>query len=166
MVVEWRRMALYTSINGLANLGQILPWDWDLDTQVSGATLEHLAKNFNRTVHRYVSEDQKTRREYLLDVNPDYTERDRGEGWNIIDARWIDIRNGLYIDITGLSETQPAIDPGIWICKNFHRYRIRDLYPMRESLFEGVPALIPYAYERLLVDEYESKSLVLTEFEE
>ena len=132
---------------------------------MSGATLEHLAKNFNRTVHRYVSEDQKTRRDYLLDVNPAYVERDRGEGWNIIDARWVDVRNGLYIDITGLSETQPASDPGIWMCKNFHRYRIKDLYPMRESLFEGVPALIPYAYDRLLVEEYESKALVLTEFE-
>ncbi|OCL03410.1 hypothetical protein AOQ84DRAFT_381647 [Glonium stellatum] len=145
--------------------GKMLPWDWDVDTQVSGATLEYLGKNLNRTIHHYVSEDKKVKRDYLLDINPWMWERERGDGMNIIDARWIDIRNGLYIDITGLSETHPDVAPGVWSCKNYHRYKTSDLYPMRESIYEGVPAKIPYAYDKILTEEYQQKALVLTEYE-
>lgn len=145
--------------------GKMLPWDWDVDTQVSGATLEYMAKNLNHTMHHYKSEDGKVKRDYLLDVNPWAWERVRGDGMNIIDARWIDVRNGLYIDITGLSETQPDIMPGTWSCKNNHRYKTTDLYPMRESMYEGVPAKIPYAYDRILTEEYKQKALLLTKYE-
>lgn len=84
---------------------------------------------------------------------------------NIIDARWIDVRNGLYIDITGLSELQPDTNPGVWSCKNFHNYRTKDLYPMRDSVYEGVPAKIPYAYDKILLEEYREKAMTLTEYE-
>ena len=142
---------------------KLLPWDWDIDTQVSGETLDYLAKHLNQTKVPYRS--GSTRRKYLIDVNPWVWERDRGDGMNIIDARWIDTHNGLYIDITGLSETQPDVAPGIWSCKNFHHYRTRDLYPMRESTFEGVAAKIPYSYDKLLKQEYNQKAFVLTEYE-
>lgn len=143
---------------------QRLPWDWDLDTQVSGATLHYLGQNFNQSVHHYVSDDGKIKRDFLLDVNPWIWERERGDGMNVIDARWIDKRNGLFIDITGLSETHPDTSPAVWSCKNYHRYRTSDLYPMRESVFEGVPAKIPYAYDKILTEEYQQKALVVTEF--
>lgn len=144
---------------------KILPWDWDVDTQVSGATLENMATHHNRTIHEYVSEDQKIRRKYLLDVNPWSRQRDHGDGANIIDARWIDMKNGLYIDITGVSELYPAEKPEIWSCKNFHHYHVRDLYPMRQSVFEGVPAKIPYAYSQILVEEYKLQALANTIYE-
>ncbi len=36
---------------------------------------------------------------------------------------------------------------------------------MRETEFEGVPATVPYAFEKILiVDEYGAKSLVTTEW--
>jgi LicD family len=139
---------------------KILPWDWDVDTQVSGATLQYMAEHHNQTIHEYTSEDETFQRTYLLDVNPWSRERDPGDGANIIDARWIDTTNGLYIDITGLSEVYPDQKPGIWSCKNFHDYQLRDLYPMRESLFEGVPVRIPYAYDQILVEEYRLQALV------
>lgn len=104
-------------------------------------------------------------RTYLLDVNPYSTQRYQGDGMNIIDARWIDVRTGLYIDITGLSELNPESEPGIWQCKNEHRYRTRDLYPMRESVYEGVPAKIPYNYNGILLEEYGVRSVILTEYE-
>lgn len=145
-----------------ADLPQILPWDWDVDTQVSQATLEHMALHHNQTIHDYVSEDNQFHRKYLLDVNPWSKQRDRGDGANIIDARWIDLTNGLYIDITGLSEVDPDQKPDIWSCKNSHDYRVRDLYPMRESVFEGVTAKIPYAYDEILVEEYQPRALAKT----
>lgn len=143
---------------------QMLPWDWDIDTQVSGATLERMAKDLNRTTHHYTSLEHGVSRDYLLDINPAAVERERGDGYNIIDARWIDVRNGLYVDITGLSETHADVQPGILSCKNYHRYRTTDLFPLRESMFEGVPAKIPYAYETILADEYKIEALVSVDF--
>lgn len=144
---------------------QRLPWDWDMDTQVSDSTLYHLGEKYNQTFHKYRSDDGKTEREYLMDVNPMIVERVRGDGMNIIDARWIDVTNGLFIDITGLSETNPTTSPGQWSCKNYHRYQTSDLYPMRETMFEGVVAKVPYAYDKILKQEYKEKALVVTDFE-
>ncbi|PQE12875.1 mannosylphosphate transferase protein [Rutstroemia sp. NJR-2017a BBW] len=145
--------------------GKIMPWDWDLDTQVSAATLTWLGENMNMTMHNYttVAEDgSEVHRDYLLDVNPNIVERVRGDGMNVIDARWIDTSNGLFIDITGLAETNPSSQPGIWSCKNYHRYRTRDIYPLRETEFEGVPALVPYSFDRVLTDEYSPRALTKT----
>ena len=149
----------------------MLPWDWDIDTQVSMPTLNYLATHFNSSIYDYDSKDSDpdsepvVERQYLLDVNPAIIERDRGNGNNVIDARWIDIRNGLYIDVTGLSETEPVDQPGIWSCKNYHHYRTTDLYPMRESMYEGVVAKVPYAYDRILAEEYQEKALVVTDYQ-
>ena len=54
------------------------------------------------------------------------------------------------------------MQPGIWSCKNFHRYRTRDLYPLRETVFEGVPALVPYSFDRILTEEYSARALTKT----
>lgn len=113
----------------------------------------------------YSSPDGAVRRTYLLDVNPWQWQREHGDGFNVIDARWIDTHNGLFIDITGLSETEPEERPGVWSCKNRHDYRVRDLYPLRESSYEGVRALVPFAYELILREEYEQKSLALEFYE-
>jgi len=151
--------------------GKMLPWDWDIDTQVSGPSLMYLGQHFNGSIYDYSSADSDPEstpiieRQYLLDVNPAIIERDRGNGNNVIDARWIDIRNGLYIDVTGLSVTEPIGQPGVWSCKNYHHYKTTDLYPMRESMYEGVMAKVPYAYDRILAEEYEEKALVVTEYE-
>jgi phosphorylcholine metabolism protein LicD len=145
--------------------GKIMPWDRDLDVQVSAATLTWLGENLNMTMHNYtlIAEDgTEVNRSYLLDINPNNVDRVRGDGMNVIDARWIDVRNGLFIDITGLSETNPSKQPGVWSCKNYHRYRTRDLYPLRETVFEGVPALVPYAFDKILTEEYSARALTKT----
>ena len=149
----------------------MLPWDWDIDTQISEPTLLYLGHHFNGSIYDYSSKDSDpdsepvVERQYLLDVNPAMIERDRGNGNNVIDARWIDIRNGLYIDVTALSETEPADHPGVWTCKNYHHYRTTDLYPMRETTYEGVVTKVPYAYDRILAEEYQEKALVVTDYQ-
>ena len=151
----------------------MLPWDWDIDTQVSDSTLAYMAEHYNNTYFQYNSsavyakndhDANQFERKYLLDVNPWQLERDRGQGMNIIDARWIDTETGLYIDVTGLSEVHPDTQPGILSCKNWHRYRINELYPLRKSTYEGVPAYIPYEYLRILEEEYNKKALTQTQF--
>lgn len=149
--------------------GRIMPWDYDLDVQVSTATLADLGRQHNGTMHEYRYVDsatgQQMEKTFLLDVNPHYTERIRNQGMNVIDARWIDTSNGMFIDITGLAETEPVAQPGIWSCKNQHRYHTRDLYPMRETEFEGVPATIPYDFDRILREEYGRKSMLVTDWQ-
>jgi len=148
--------------------GKILPWDWDLDVQVSASTLVWLGENLNMTMHNYTAtaeDGSPIHREYLLDVNPNSVERVRGNGMNVIDARWIDVRNGLFIDITALSETERQTSPGVWACKNYHRYHTSDLYPLRETVFEGVLASVPYSFDRILTQEYSGRALTSTFYE-
>lgn len=146
--------------------GKIMPWDWDLDVQVASSTLDYLGEHYNMTLHRWtdtsIYDGTPVNRTYLLDINPNSKERVRGDGQNVIDARWIDVSNGLFIDITGLAETKPDQSPGEWSCKNYHRYQTKELYPMRQTSFEGVPASIPYEYEHILVVEYNEKALTKT----
>jgi len=149
--------------------GQIMPWDYDLDVQVTNHTLQWLGYNLNRTEFAYNAtspDDPKTTipKAYLLDINPHHVDITRGDGQNIIDARWIDMDNGAFIDITGVRERE-ADKPGVWSCKNKHRYKSQDLWPMRLSEFEGVKARVPYSFQRILSDEYGDKSLVAEEWE-
>ena len=146
--------------------GKIMPWDYDLDVQVSNHTLTWLAQNLNNTEHNYTTEGlvRGTLKRYLLDINPHHDEIDRGDGRNIIDARWIDMQNGMFIDITGVREREEDERPGVWSCKNKHRYQARDLWPLRTTVFEGVKAKIPYSFQGILSDEYGDKSLVAEEW--
>jgi phosphorylcholine metabolism protein LicD len=149
--------------------GQIMPWDYDIDVQVSHDTLTWLALNMNNTEHDYTTDAllRGTQKRYLLDINPHYDEIDRGDGRNIIDARWIDMQNGMFIDITGVRQRQQQQqqqqlndEEDLWSCKNKHRYKARDLWPLRTTEFEGVKARIPYSFQEILADEYGNKALV------
>lgn len=147
--------------------GQIMPWDYDLDVQLTNTSMLWLGDNLNRTEHEYnyttPATGELVSKQYLLDINPHHVDLDRGDGMNIIDARWIDKQNGMYIDITVLREREEE-RPGVWSCKNKHRYNSQDLWPMRITEFEGIKARVPYNFEMILIDEYKTKSLVAEEW--
>ncbi|KAK6361676.1 hypothetical protein TWF730_005390 [Orbilia blumenaviensis] len=144
---------------------QILPWDTDLDVQLSEATLKTLAENFNMTTWSYNFEEENFQRDYLLDINPYWVSRLRGTSANLIDGRWIDKSTGLFIDITGLSETHGVTRPGVVSCKNLHRYKLEEIYPLRTVKFEEFKAYIPNLYEKVIIKEYRSRAFTATEFE-
>lgn len=126
---------------------------------------QSLAENYNYTFYDYHPGDDEPTRRYLLDINPWARERDRGDGNNIIDGRWIDTSNGMFVDITGISEVYPDSAPGVLMCKNLHRYIPKDIFPLRKTTFENVAAKIPYAYASILEDEYTPSALSQTVFE-
>jgi hypothetical protein len=128
-------------------------------------TLTMLGQKHNQTHYRYKTTDGTVDREYLLDVNPWSWQRTRGDGQNIIDARWIDVRNGLFIDITGIAVTNQKDNPDLLQCKNNHKYHHADIWPLRDTTFEDMPAKIPYSFDEILIKEYSSKALVVTEYE-
>ncbi|KAI0571012.1 hypothetical protein TUN199_07509 [Pyrenophora tritici-repentis] len=104
-------------------------------------------------------------------------------GWWWGDARWIDVSNGLYIDITALhiaptqspdtspsssspsspspSPSTPSTDdtPTQLYTKDTHAYTSTQLFPLRHTTLEGVPIKVPYAYEELLLEEYGDEAL-------
>lgn len=51
------------------------------------------------------------------------------------------------------------------MCKDRHHYDESDIFPLRDSYFEGVPAKIPYAYAELLAEEYGASSMTKADFQ-
>lgn len=147
---------------------RILPWDSDIDVQVDETTIAFLAKYYNMTEYRYRFPGMEKRRTYLLEINPNYVIRDQADTLNVIDARWIDTENGLFIDISTVrpdERKRAAGVEGALMCKDKHHYLERDIFPLRDSYFEGIHVKIPFEYSALLVEEYGEKALTLTEFE-
>ena len=92
-----RKVRLYIApMETIADGFQILPWDSDIDVQMTNNTVGFLAKYYNMTVHTY------RKRDYMLEVNPGYTNGSYKDNLNVIDARWIDYQTGLFIDITAV----------------------------------------------------------------
>ncbi|KAF4552677.1 LicD-like protein [Elsinoe fawcettii] len=147
---------------------RIMPWDTDLDVMISEQSADHLSRYYNMTVHHFKHEGWNTGRDYMLEMNPYYTNASRDDGLNKIDGRWVDMVSGLFIDITVLhrdTEAQSKGQAGAMYCKDNHTYTMDTIFPLRESVFEDTPALIPYAYTEILMEEYGTESLVNRNYE-
>lgn len=168
MVLEWTRITMVFFLFCCFELPQAYSGrDWDVDMQIDVTSLQTLAEEYNSTVWTAVPANagpDAQPRDYLLDVNPYWMERVHGDGLNFIDARFIDTTNGLYVDITALTELDPTNLPNVVSCKNYHNYNLNDLYPLRETLFEGTLAKVPYNYKTILAEEYGQRSLILADF--
>jgi len=145
---------------------KILPWDSDSDVQVSESSMHYLASYYNMTVFHYKTPRIPEGRDYMLEVNPHYINREQSDRLNVIDARWTDTTSGLFIDITTAryNYTHPAGE-GMLSCKDGHEYRDSYIFPLRDTFFEGAPAKIPFAYKEILEAEYKKKALTLADFE-
>ncbi|KAL9031682.1 MAG: hypothetical protein Q9196_000315 [Gyalolechia fulgens] len=141
---------------------KIMPWDTDIDVHVTEDTLVFLASYYNMTVHTVGTTFAPRGKKYMLEINPKYINPSPGDYLNTIDARWIDMLSGVFIDITAV-HPKPK-HPGAMFCKDGHRYREADLFPLRDSVFEDRPVKIPYNYAELLQEEYGRVSLTRTRF--
>ncbi|KAI9888515.1 MAG: hypothetical protein M1814_006849 [Vezdaea aestivalis] len=148
---------------------RIFPWDSDIDVQVSAEGIAFMANYYNMTMHSFLPPDERNKsltRDYMLEVNPNYIDRSREDSLNVIDARWVDVDSGLFIDITALTPNLTAPESGTLSCKDKHDYKEVDIFPLRTSFFEGQPVKIPFNYADILVEEYTDASLVQTVFEQ
>jgi hypothetical protein len=138
-----------------------MPWDSDVDVMVSERSIRLLAAYYNMTIHNFHIPGSTRPYQYLLEINPHYAE-DKLDEQNKIDARWIDTDSGLFIDITTLRRDKAAAANGetdAMMVKDKHQYNYDDIYPLVDSVFEGSPACIPYAYPAILVEEYGHQAL-------
>ncbi|CAI7620857.1 unnamed protein product [Penicillium glandicola] len=146
---------------------KIFPWDDDLDVQISEATIHFLADYYNMSKHHFDLPNVDGGRTYMLEINPNYVVKSEQDTLNKIDARWIDLSSGLFIDITAVRKDEVKRlngHPEALTCKDRHHYEESDIFPLRDSLFEGIPVKIPYAYTYLLEEEYGAKALTRTSF--
>ena len=106
---------------------RVLPWDSDLDVQMSEPSLRLLAKYHNMTEYRFSLPEFATGRSYLLEINSHYKIGNTEDELNIVDARWIDTHTGLFIDITTVRANHTARAKGIegaLYCKDGHHYLV------------------------------------------
>jgi hypothetical protein len=87
--------------------------------------MHYLASYYNMSVFHYKTPRIPEGREYMLEVNPHYVNREQTDKLNVIDARWVDTTSGLFIDITTAryNYTHPAGE-GMLSCKDGHEYRV------------------------------------------
>lgn len=86
--------------------GLTFPWDSDIDVQMPIGELHKLALGFNQTVivdFGQNFDDEIRHGRYFLDCGTWISKRGVENGLNNIDARFIDLDSGLYIDITALA---------------------------------------------------------------
>ena len=116
----------YTSkmaVRRLSNGMQIMPWDSDIDVQVSLPTMHFLASYYNMTMHHYISPQMPPGgRNYMLEINPGYVNGSPDDWLNVIDARWIDTETGVFIDIT-TARPKPG-EKGVIQIKDQHQYEV------------------------------------------
>ena len=144
----------------------ILPWDSDIDVMVTEKSIEHLAGYYNMSVFHVgmideVQGEEAKRFEYLLEVNPHWKNATEDDV-NHIDARFVDMESGLFIDITTLRRNRTAIalgEPEACMVKDGHAYVYDDIFPLRQSEFEGQEVRVPFAYAKVLAEEYGQKAL-------
>lgn len=135
---------------------RILPWDSDVDVQITEESIHYLAQSHNMTVHQSKTTGSESYCSYLLEINPNYTNITFDE-LNMIDARWIDTNTGLYIDITTLRRNVTAEKEGLegmMMSKDRHSYNYKDIFPLVNSTFEGVQVKVPSASVDVLSKEY------------
>lgn len=136
---------------------KILPWDIDIHVHIHYNDLRFLAAYHNMTIYKDWSSA-----EFLLDINPNFLERSKiKDPMNIIDARWIDMQTGLYVDITAV-----AFEEGrrYLLSKDGYNYRKDAVFPLKVSTFEMEEVYIPQNVSAILAQEYGEDSLVRTIF--
>ena len=150
---------------------KVFPWESDIDMHVALPDLEFLARYYNMSVFSFQAADAPNDaiKQYLLDINPNYPERFVGRlDNNRIDARWVDMANGAYIDITAIhqldSRAQEKGRPLLWQTKDGHVYNNADVYPLQQTVFEGFKTFVPNNPSKISAKEYTEKSLTEISF--
>ncbi|CUS21349.1 LAQU0S03e00518g1_1 [Lachancea quebecensis] len=97
----------HSSLHAYLYSGLQFPWVASQDVQMPVQDLHTLAMLYNQTL--VVESPWEGYGRFLIDVQPFITSRDQGENPDAIDARFIDIDTGLFIDIMGVGFSSNAL---------------------------------------------------------
>lgn len=148
--------------------GLLFPFDEDIDIQMPAEELARFSKLYNQTL--VVEDLTEGFGKYFIDCSTFIHHRSKTRNENHIDARFIDIDTGSYIDITGLGISQEAypdkykgivedrekqgLPRPIYNCRNAHFYSYNEISPLRFTMMGGVPLYVPNKIDDILKDEY------------
>ena len=182
---NWQRFSIEKGIITWIMHGPLLSWYWnglmfpydnDIDIQMPIDELINLAQNYNQTL--VVENPSEGYGKYLIEVNSYMHNRGVSAKENHIDARFIDVDSGIYIDITALSNSnvkppkeyedkKELVDLGqdklIFNDRRKHFYNLDQIGPLKFSMLTGIPVLVPHEITNRLKFEY-SKGLSSFEF--
>ncbi|EGW35805.1 uncharacterized protein SPAPADRAFT_147474 [Spathaspora passalidarum NRRL Y-27907] len=183
-IISWIN---YGSLLGWYRNGAIYPFDLDIDIQMSIYHMTILGKKFNQTL--VVEDLREGTGKYLIDVGTFIHNRYITKNANHIDARFLDVDSGLYIDLTALaiSKESSKIDPKFFkdICddpaegpvldndddkeiyndRNNWMYKFSHLSPLRLTMFEGIPCYVPKQIVKRMKFQYPCGTLNNFEFD-
>ncbi|KAI3403851.2 hypothetical protein KGF56_003281 [Candida oxycetoniae] len=158
--------------------GLLFPFDEDIDIQMPATELARLSRLYNQTL--VVENINEGFGKYMIECSSFIHHRGKSYKENHIDARFIDIDTGSYIDITGLGVSDEPVPERyselirknelegkqrqIYNCRFPHFYSHEEISPLRYTMLQGVPVYIPNKVETILKQEY-SKGLTNYEFE-
>ena len=129
--------------------------------------MRRLVNYHNITFPPIESSLARDKRRYLLDINPNWINVDTADVGNRIDARFVDTAVGLNADITVLHTDDHAVARGkknAMMCKDGHRYKYEDIFPLQKTEFEGIAAQVPSSSASVLSKEYGVGSLSNKEY--
>lgn len=171
LIRSWFKYAEHAQIISWFNYGNLigwyfnaqnLPWDNDVDVQVSIKDIDKIGRYHNNTL---VVEDPKNGDHvFWIQTNPYYLQQNNAQ---FIDARYIDIKAGIYIDISALWETKTPLPQNfkpkegqIAIhCKHYNWFSFSDIFPLRRTIYEGAQAYMPHGIEPILRRYYGDKAI-------
>ena len=119
---------------------KILNWDDDIDLSISDY----------KSIKNFLKLDRYETKDFIIKINPNYKNRSPKDTANKIDARIISKRNGVFIDITFLSNSENNMVN----CKSPHYYNKHVIFPLKKDIFENCEIYIPNNYQKCLIQEY------------
>lgn len=112
MLHTWQQFTYRSGVASLLAHGSLIAWYWDglvfewdddIDVQLPIMELDRLCAAYNQSM--IVEDPRFGFHKYFLHCGDSLTHRSKGNGMNNIDARFIDVDTGMFIDITGLAFT-------------------------------------------------------------
>ena len=125
---------MYGALIGYYFNKKMLPWDDDIDIILLEPCISKM-KNYEDT-------------NYLVEINPN-SNYDINDIDNVISARVISKKNGLFIDIAYFKK----IDEKLY-CKDGNIYNVNDILPFKKGIFEGIDVYLPNNIENCLIKRY------------
>lgn len=149
--------------------GLLFPYDEDIDIQLPATELVRFAKHYNQTL--VVENVLEGFGKFFIDCLTFLHHRGKTHKDNHIDARFIDVDSGSYIDITGLGvskeplpekfkdhrewlEKHPEETRLVYNCRNVHFYSQEEISPLLLTSMAHTPLYIPNGIQPTLKDEY------------
>lgn len=137
---EIKIIIMHGSLIGWHFNKKILPYDDDIDVCI-----------LEEDLIKFIKCDGIENENFIIKINPNFINRNINDRDNVIDARIISKKCGVFIDITFLTSIDKK---DYYNCKSPHYYHKNMIKPLKKNNFENCEIYIPNQYKYCLFQEY------------